>query len=296
MEIYHYLSKDQDERVCFWVIESIQNRSRGAGLLQYACVIARRQRDYAVPLAGALGPACSSLSTGKLRLVDHYIGRVPAGELWLIVRAAALLVCDTVGDDGLAAGRKRIHHRSDHSGSDCRCRCNRRASRNGVIAATSATVVVVVVPTTVDINVSVYVDVRVLVDVGVPVGIGVVGGVAVGGSIPCGTRLIDTAARSRTLVLAAAESFQRMGAKSVVVAEGPGHQRDSRLVLSQSGYQQCLRDEQIRFVNLNRDELVRTSLHADYTGMKELWLPRTVLEADFLVAENKDPSLDWRNS
>jgi len=33
------------------------------------------------------------------------------------------------------------------------------------------------------------------------------------------------------LVLAAAESFRRMGAKSVVVAEGPGHQRDPQLVL-----------------------------------------------------------------
>ena len=35
------------------------------------------------------------------------------------------------------------------------------------------------------------------------------------------------------LVLAAAESFRHMGAKSVVVAEGPGHQRDTRLVFSQ---------------------------------------------------------------
>src|SRR5215469_14779492 len=31
-----------------------------------------------------------------------------------------------------------------------------------------------------------------------------------------------------SLVLAAAESFRRMGAKSVVVAEGPGHQRDTQ--------------------------------------------------------------------
>ena len=32
------------------------------------------------------------------------------------------------------------------------------------------------------------------------------------------------------LVLAAAESFRHMGAKSVVVAEGPGHQRDTQFV------------------------------------------------------------------
>jgi uncharacterized protein (DUF362 family) len=38
-----------------------------------------------------------------------------------------------------------------------------------------------------------------------------------------------------TLVLAAAESFRRMGALRVVVAEGPGHQRDTQLVLSESG-------------------------------------------------------------
>ena len=60
-----------------------------------------------------------------------------------------------------------------------------------------------------------------------------------------------------TLVLAAAESFRWMGAKCVIVAEGPGHQRDTQLVLSESGYQESLRAEVIRFVDLNRDELVR---------------------------------------
>ena len=86
------------------------------------------------------------------------------------------------------------------------------------------------------------------------------------------------------LVLAAAESFRRLGAKSVLVAEGPGHQRDTHLMLSQSGYDRCLRDERIQFVDLNRDQLIRTPLRAGYTGMKALWLPRTVLEADFLVS------------
>ena len=95
------------------------------------------------------------------------------------------------------------------------------------------------------------------------------------------------------LVLAVAESFRHMGAKSVVVAEGPGHQRDTRLILSQSGYEQCLRDEKIRFVDLNRDELIRTPLRAGYTGMKNLWLPRTVLEADFLVSMPKLKTHHW---
>jgi len=95
------------------------------------------------------------------------------------------------------------------------------------------------------------------------------------------------------LVLAAAEAFRRLGAKSVVVAEGPGHQRDTQLVLSQSGYEESLRDEKIRFVDLNRDELIRTPLRANYTGMKALWLPRTVLEADFLVSMPKIKTHHW---
>jgi len=95
------------------------------------------------------------------------------------------------------------------------------------------------------------------------------------------------------LALAAAEAFRRMGARSVVVAEGPGHQRDTQLVLFQSGYQAFLRDEKIRFVDLNRDELIRTPLRAGYTGMKDLWLPRTVLEADFLVSMPKIKAHHW---
>ncbi len=96
-----------------------------------------------------------------------------------------------------------------------------------------------------------------------------------------------------SLVLAAAESFRRLGAKSVLVAEGPGHQRDTQLVLSQSGYEQNLRDEKIRFVDLNRDELIRTQLRAGYTGMKYLWLSRTVLEANFIVSMPKIKTHHW---
>ena len=95
------------------------------------------------------------------------------------------------------------------------------------------------------------------------------------------------------LVVAAAESFRRLGAKSILVAEGPGHQRDTRLVLSESGYEQVLRDEKIRFVDLNRDQLIRVRLRASYTGMKSLWLPRTVLEADFVVSMPKMKVHHW---
>lgn len=95
------------------------------------------------------------------------------------------------------------------------------------------------------------------------------------------------------VVMAAVEAFRRLGAKSVLVAEGPGHQRDTQLVLSESGYQEALRDEKLHFVDLNRDELIRTPLRASYSGMKQLWLPQTVLEADFLVSMPKIKTHHW---
>lgn len=95
------------------------------------------------------------------------------------------------------------------------------------------------------------------------------------------------------LVRAAAESFRRMGAKSVIVAEGPGHQRDTQWVLLQSGYQQSLRDDEIQFIDLNRDLLIRTSLRAGCMRMNDLWLPRTVLATDFLVSMPKIKTHHW---
>jgi uncharacterized protein (DUF362 family) len=95
------------------------------------------------------------------------------------------------------------------------------------------------------------------------------------------------------LVAAAAECFRRLGARQVVVAEGPGHQRDTQLVLSQSEYAPILREGRLRFVDLNRDELVRVNLAASYTRMKYLWLPKTVVQADFLVSMPKVKTHHW---
>jgi len=95
------------------------------------------------------------------------------------------------------------------------------------------------------------------------------------------------------LVVAAAEAFRRLGARYVVVGEGAGHQRDTQLVLSESGYEQDLKRHGIPFVDLNRDELVRVGLGASYTDLEYLWLPRTVLGSDFLVSMPKVKAHHW---
>ena len=95
------------------------------------------------------------------------------------------------------------------------------------------------------------------------------------------------------LVGAAAEAFLRLDANSVVVAEGPGHQRDTNLVLLESGLDAQLRSQRIHFVDLNRDELVKVPTRASFTGLNHVWLPRTVLKSDLIVSMPKIKTHHW---
>jgi uncharacterized protein (DUF362 family) len=69
------------------------------------------------------------------------------------------------------------------------------------------------------------------------------------------------------LVGAAVHAFLEIGAKEVVVAESPGHQRDTYLVVVESGLGEQLRLRRLRFVRISdqiqtvalwRRELTRT--------------------------------------
>ena len=95
------------------------------------------------------------------------------------------------------------------------------------------------------------------------------------------------------LVGAAASAFLALGAKTVLVGEGPGHQRDTVLVLAESGLETELRERHIRFVDLNRDEVRKVPLKTPFTGLDCLWLPRTVLASDFVVSMPKVKTHHW---
>lgn len=73
------------------------------------------------------------------------------------------------------------------------------------------------------------------------------------------------------LVGAAAAAFLRLGAGKVIVGEGPGHQRDTQLVVAESKLEQQLRDRRLAFVDLNRDDLVPVKLRSAYTSLGVLW-------------------------
>jgi uncharacterized protein (DUF362 family) len=95
------------------------------------------------------------------------------------------------------------------------------------------------------------------------------------------------------LIGAAARCFLRLGASRVVIGEGPGHQRDTELVVRTAGLEPHLREPRTAFVDLNRDELKKVRLRANYSGLNGLWLPQTVLASDFVVSMPKVKTHHW---
>jgi uncharacterized protein (DUF362 family) len=95
------------------------------------------------------------------------------------------------------------------------------------------------------------------------------------------------------LIGAAARCFLRLGARRVLVGEGPGHQRDTELVVHATGLEAALREPRIEFVDLNRDEVRKVKLKANYSGLHNLWFPRTVLTSDIVVSMPKVKTHHW---
>ncbi len=95
------------------------------------------------------------------------------------------------------------------------------------------------------------------------------------------------------LVGAAIDAFLRLGAERVVVAEGPGHQRDTYLLLAESGLDEQLRLRKVEFVDLNRDAVVSVPIRSGYSGLGRLWLPQALLSAEVVVSMPKIKTHHW---
>ncbi len=98
---------------------------------------------------------------------------------------------------------------------------------------------------------------------------------------------------SPALVGVVAQAFRRLGAASVVIAEGPGHRRDNAYLLGASGLLDMMRDLKVPYVDLNTDDAVQVAARANYSGLRQLWLPRTIVEADLVVSMPKLKTHHW---
>ncbi|MEO7271270.1 MAG: DUF362 domain-containing protein [Vicinamibacterales bacterium] len=95
------------------------------------------------------------------------------------------------------------------------------------------------------------------------------------------------------VVIGAAVAFRRAGAASVIVGEGPGHRRDTEYLLTSTGLYDHLRDERIRFVDLNQDDVREVALGSRFTGLTSLALPVELLASDLIVSMPKLKTHHW---
>ncbi len=105
---------------------------------------------------------------------------------------------------------------------------------------------------------------------------------------------IDTAINTHPHVVAgAAIACRRAGASEVIVGEGPGHRRDMEYLLTSTGLNDQLREQRIRFVDLNHDDVAIVPLQSWFTGMKEIALPVSLLDSDFVISLPKLKTHHW---
>jgi uncharacterized protein (DUF362 family) len=95
------------------------------------------------------------------------------------------------------------------------------------------------------------------------------------------------------VVIGAAVAFRRAGASAVIVGEGPGHRRDTEYLLASTGLYDHLKDERIRFVDLNQDDVREVALRSRFTGLEKLSLPVEVLASDVIVSMPKLKTHHW---
>lgn len=95
------------------------------------------------------------------------------------------------------------------------------------------------------------------------------------------------------VVAAARQAFLRLGAQTVLVGDGPALERDTEAIIESVHLRDYLERPRETFVDLNLDEVERVPLRTRASRLKELYLPRTILRADFVVSLPKLKTHHW---
>lgn len=94
-------------------------------------------------------------------------------------------------------------------------------------------------------------------------------------------------------VAAVAEAFHSLGAKSVRVAEGPGHRRATLDMAEAAGFFSAIPKFEDSFTDLNLDDVTRVALQHPFSKLTELYLPNTAFACDLLVTLPKMKTHHW---
>ena len=95
------------------------------------------------------------------------------------------------------------------------------------------------------------------------------------------------------VIAAARESFLRLGAAQVLIGDGPAMDRDTEGILESVRVGAYVSGLKNVFVDLNTDDVKRIPLKTRASRLRELYLPKTALGADFLVSMPKLKTHHW---
>ncbi len=95
------------------------------------------------------------------------------------------------------------------------------------------------------------------------------------------------------VIAAVIELCRQEGAAEVIVAEGPGHWRNSEYLVTASGLGDVLRHYKTPFVDLNHDELTKLPNMGRLTGLAHLYFAPTIATAEVVVSLPKLKTHHW---
>jgi len=95
------------------------------------------------------------------------------------------------------------------------------------------------------------------------------------------------------VIAAARETFLRLGASDVLIGDGSGIDRDSQAILESMRMREFAGPLARIFVDLNVDDVELVALKTRASRLKELYFPKTVRHADFLVSMPKLKTHHW---
>lgn len=93
-----------------------------------------------------------------------------------------------------------------------------------------------------------------------------------------------------SVIAAAYHAFYKLGAAQVIVAEGPGHRRDTYGMAEEARYRSEIPSFDKIFVDLNRDDVSKVD---GFQSLGGIYLPNTALGADLIVSMAKMKTHHW---
>jgi uncharacterized protein (DUF362 family) len=95
------------------------------------------------------------------------------------------------------------------------------------------------------------------------------------------------------VIKATYELISYLGAKDIVVGEGPAHNRETERLLAQSGHGALYKKLGLKFVDLNLDDLEIVDSPSGFAKIDRWYLPKTAVKADCVVSIPKLKTHHW---